>query len=443
MPRRARTVVIGLGRTGLSAACHLREAGHDVLVMDSRAEPPARAELERTAPDVEVHAGGFEVALLRDATELVVSPGVSLNVSIVQAARARGIPVLGDIELFARAACAPVIGVTGSNGKSTVTTLVARMLEAGGARVQAGGNLGVPALDLLRAPVPDWYVLELSSFQLERTQSLRTRAAVVLNVSADHLDRHADMDEYAAAKGGIYRNCDVAVVNADDAVAARLAAGNQRRIEFTLGSPPADGFGLIESASAAQLARGDEPLMPASDLRLAGRHNVANALAALALCAAAGVPLAGTLDALRSFTGLPHRMQLVAESRGVRWIDDSKGTNVGATVAAVRGLEGSFVLIAGGLGKGADFTPLAAALHRRARAVVLIGADAPSIAAALEGRCRIERATSMEDAVRRAAALAEPGDAVLLSPACASQDMFVDYADRGDQFARAARRHTA
>jgi len=364
-------------------------------------------------------------------------------VSIVQAARARGIPVLGDIELFARAACAPVIGVTGSNGKSTVTTLVARMLEAGGARVQAGGNLGVPALDLLRAPVPDWYVLELSSFQLERTQSLRTRAAVVLNVSADHLDRHADMDEYAAAKGVIYRNCDVAVVNADDAVAARLAAGNQRRIVFTLGPPPADGFGLIESPSSAQLARGDEALMPASDLGLAGRHNVANALAALALCAAAGVPLAGTLDALRSFAGLPHRMQLVAESRGVRWIDDSKGTNVGATVAAVRGLEGSFVLIAGGLGKGADFTPLAAALHRRARAVVLIGADAPSIAAALEGRCRIERATSMEDAVRRAAALAEPGDAVLLSPACASQDMFVDYADRGDQFARAARSQAA
>jgi UDP-N-acetylmuramoylalanine--D-glutamate ligase len=333
--------------------------------------------------------------------------------------------------------------VTGSNGKSTVTTLVARMLEAGGARVQAGGNLGVPALDLLRAPPPDWYVLELSSFQLERTQSLRTRASVVLNVSADHLDRHADMEEYAAAKGVIYRNCDVAVVNADDAVAARLAAANRRRIEFTLGSPRAGGFGLLESDPSSLLAHGDEVLMAASELRLAGSHNVANALASLALCAAAGVSLAGTLDALRSFAGLPHRMQLVAESGGVRWIDDSKGTNVGATVAAVRGLEGAFVLIAGGLGKGADFTPLATALHRRARAVVLIGVDAPNIAAALEGRCRIEHATSMDDAVRRAAALAEPGDAVLLSPACASQDMFVDYADRGDQFARAARAQAA
>jgi len=287
--------------------------------------------------------------------------------------------------------------------------------------------------------VPDFYVLELSSFQLERTQSLRARGAVVLNVSADHLDRHASMDEYGAAKGVIYRGCEVAVVNADDAYAASLATGVERRIEFTLGAPHGEGFGVLAQGAHATLAHGSTPLIAASELALTGAHNVANVLAAMALCAAVDAPIEATLPAVRGFRGLLHRMQLVADSHGVRWIDDSKGTNVGATVAAVRGLEGSFVLIAGGLGKGADFQPLAAALQRRARAVVLIGTDAPRIADALAGSCRVERATSMEEAVRRAGDLAEPGDAVLLSPACASQDMFVDYADRGDQFARAVR----
>ena len=377
------SVVIGLGRTGLSAACYLREAGHRVLVMDSRKSPPGLAELERIAGDVEVLTGGFDPARLSGATQLVVSPGVSLSEPIVQAARASAIPVLGDIELFARAVRAPVIGITGSNGKSTVTTLVARMLQASGALVQAGANLGEPALDLLRGPVPDYYVLELSSFQLERTQSLRARAAVVLNVSADHLDRHSSMEEYGAAKGVIYRGCEVAVVNADDPVAALLAAGVARRIEFTLGAPRGDGFGLLSRGSELTLARGSTPLLSASALALRGSHNVANVLAAMALCAAVDVPIEPTLPAVRGFQGLPHRMQLVAETNGVRWIDDSKGTNVGATVAAVGGLEGALVLIAGGLGKGANFAPLAAALRGRARGVVLMGTDAPLIAAAL------------------------------------------------------------
>jgi UDP-N-acetylmuramoylalanine--D-glutamate ligase len=444
MPQlREYSVVLGLGRTGVSVATHLRAAGHDVLVMDSRDTPPGLAELERLASGVAVHTGGFDATRLRGATQLVVSPGVSLSEPVVQAARASGIPVLGDIELFARAVRAPVIGVTGSNGKSTVTTLVEHMLVASGASALAGANLGEPALELLRAPVPDFYVLELSSFQLERTQSLRARAAVVLNVSADHLDRHASMEEYGAAKGVIYRGCEVAVVNADDAGAARLGAGLGRRIEFTLGTPGLQGFGVRGRGEQAMLARGSTPLMAVSELALTGAHNVANVLAAMALCAAVDVPVEATLPAVRSFRGLPHRMQLVADTRGVRWIDDSKGTNVGATVAAVRGLEGSFVLIAGGLGKGADFQPLAAALQRRARAAVLIGTDAPRIADALAGCCRIEHATSMEDAVRRAGELAEPGDAVLLSPACASQDMFVDYADRGERFARAVRSRLA
>jgi UDP-N-acetylmuramoylalanine--D-glutamate ligase len=434
---RERSVVIGLGRTGLSAACWLRDAGHDVLVMDSRKSPPGLAELQRVAGDVQVHKDGFDPARLPGATQLVVSPGVSLDEPIVRAARASGIPVLGDIELFARAVRAPVIGITGSNGKSTVTTLVARMLQAAGAAVQAGANLGEPALDLLRGPVPDFYVLELSSFQLERTQSLRARAAVVLNVSADHLDRHASMGEYAAAKAVIYRGCEVAVVNADDVAAASLAAGVRRRIEFTLRAPRGDAFGLIGRGEDAMLARGSTLILAKASLALTGAHNVANVLAAMALCAAVDIPLERTLSAVRAFRGLPHRMQLVADTNGVRWIDDSKGTNVGATVAAVEGLEGSVVLIAGGLGKGADFAPLAATLRGRARAVVLLGADAPRIAAALEGVCPVEHASGMEDAVRRAAALAAPGDTVLLSPACASQDMFVDYADRGDQFARA------
>jgi UDP-N-acetylmuramoylalanine--D-glutamate ligase len=247
------------------------------------------------------------------------------------------------------------------------------------------------------------------------------------------------MAEYAAAKAVIYHGCEVAVVNADDVVAASLAAGVRRRIEFTLRAPRGDGFGLIGSGPDAMLARGSAALLASSSLGLTGAHNVANVLAAMALCAAVDVPLERTLPAVCAFSGLPHRMQLVAETNGVRWIDDSKGTNVGATAAAVDGLEGTVVLIAGGLGKGADFAPLAAALRGRARAVVLIGADAPRIAEALAGVCPVEYASGMEDAVRRAATLAAPGDAVLLSPACASQDMFVDYADRGDQFARAVR----
>jgi UDP-N-acetylmuramoylalanine--D-glutamate ligase len=431
-----RSIVLGLGRTGLSVARHLREAGDDVLVMDSRAQPPGLAELSRIAPEVAVHTGGFDPRLLHGAAQVVVSPGLGLDEPIVAAARARGIDVIGDVELFAREARAPVIGVTGSNGKSTVTTLVALMLAAGGARALAGANLGEPALDLLRGPEPDFYVLELSSFQLERTRSLRASAAVVLNVTADHLDRHSGIADYAAAKGVIYAGCGTAVVNADDALAASLASGCPRRIGFTLGAPR-DGFGVAGSGDDAVLARGATPLLPARELKIAGAHNVANALAALALVAAVDAPLEPAVDALRGFTGLPHRMQVVAERGGVRWIDDSKGTNVGATTAAVRGLAQPFVLIAGGLGKGADFTPLADALRGRARAAVLIGRDAPAIAAALAGACPVEHAASMEEAVGRAAALARPGDAVLLSPACASQDMFVDYADRGRRFARA------
>ena len=278
-------------------------------------------------------------------------------------------------------------------------------------------------------------------------------AAIYARVSVDRTDISEDQKspqrqvdnarEYAAAKGVIYRGCEVAVVNADDPCATSLAHDVNRRIEFTLGEPRGDGFGVRGHGADALLVRGPETLVAASELALAGAHNAANVLAAFALCAAVGTPLAATLPAVRSFRGLPHRMQLVAETSGVRWIDDSKGTNVGATVAAVRGLDGPFVLIAGGLGKGADFTPLADSLCGRARAVVLIGADAPRIEAALAGCCHVEHATSLDDAVGRAGALAEAGDVVLLSPACASQDMFVDYADRGDQFARAVRSRPA
>ena len=433
-----RSVIVGLGRTGLSAARHLAARGHRLVVTDSRANPPGLAELKRLVPEAQTALGGFDPAVLAGADQIVVSPGVSLSEPFLRKAAAHGLDLVGDIELFAREAGGRVVGITGTNGKSTVTTLVGEFAEAAGLAVRVGGNLGEPALDLLDGPPAAMYVLELSSFQLETTHSLQPEAAAVLNVTPDHLDRYRDLAEYAAAKARIFERAATAVVNLDDEIVVRMPRPGQRRVGFSLRREDAD-FRLQRRAGEDWLAEGTESIMPVGELRLPGRHNAANALAALAVGSVCGFPRDAMTGVLRRFRGLPHRAERVRDRRGVAWIDDSKGTNVGAAVAAIEGLDGPLVLIAGGEGKGQDFAPLAAACQGKVRHAVLIGRDAPIIAAALAGRCPASLAESMEAGVAAAARLAQPGDSVLLSPACASFDMFRDYAHRGEVFAAAVR----
>jgi UDP-N-acetylmuramoylalanine--D-glutamate ligase len=432
-----RALVLGLGRTGLSAARYLARKGLDVRVADTRAEPPGAASLRSQVPAAELRTGPFAPSLLEDVAQVVVSPGLAVGQPVVREAFARGVPVVGDIELFAREAEAPVVAITGTNGKSTVTTLVAELANANGLEAYAGGNLGEPALDLLERPVPGLYVLELSSFQLETTHALRTVTSTVLNVTPDHMDRYATLDDYAAAKARIFDGCDVAVVNADDPAVRAMPRAGQRVLSFSLASADADFH--LERTPAPTIMRRGEPLLPVSTLRIQGNHNVANAMAALAMAEALHLPLGASLDALAAFAGLPHRSQWVADVAGVAYVNDSKGTNVGATLAAVAGMAGPLVVIAGGDGKGQDFGELRDAFRDKVRHVVLIGRDAPALEAALAGACPTERAADMAAAVRAARAAARPGDTVLLSPACASLDMFRDYTHRGDEFAAAVR----
>lgn len=428
-------VIVGLGETGFACARHLRARGRRVAVTDTRAEPPRAAALAAEQPRVPQVLGGLDPALLRAAREIVLSPGVDPRLPALQAAAAAGVPLIGEIELFAREARAPVVAITGSNGKSTVTSLVGAMAQAAGRRAAVGGNLGTPALDLLADPEPELYVLELSSFQLETVRSLDARAAVVLNLSPDHLDRYPDLDAYAAAKRRVYRGTGTMVLNADDPRVAAMAECDRRRLWFGLGPPAGDEhFGIIRQHGESWLGRGERALLPTAALGIRGRHNQANALAALALGAACGLPEPVMLEVLEAFRGLPHRSEPVAERGGVLWVNDSKATNVGAAVAAIEGAERPVVLLAGGDGKGQDFAALAVALARRGRAAVVFGRDAAALEAALAGVCPVTRSAGLEDAVRQAAALARPGDAVLLAPACASLDQFRDYRARGDAF---------
>lgn len=459
-------VIAGLGRTGLSCVRYLRERGWRIAVTDTRAEPPQLAKLRAFDPDILVRPGGLDPQLLDSAVCVVASPGLPLDLPFFAEARRRGIEVFGDIELFARAVSAPVTAITGTNGKSTVTSLLGRMAARAGRVVRVGGNLGEPALDLLagaeRATQPtDLYVLELSSFQLDTTESLDLKAAAVLNVTADHLDRYASLQDYALSKARVFKRCDTAVINLDDALVARMTRAGQRVIGFSVSGVREAAYTLIARDGeiarrgvidqdardgrhgALWLARHGEPLLPVAAMRLRGVHNAANALAALALGEALELPQSVMLAELQEFAGLPHRAQWVATVRGVTYIDDSKGTNVGATLAAVTGLDGPLVLIAGGQGKNQNFAPLADALRGKARHAVLIGSDAQRIAQAIRGVCTSEHSDSMDEAVRAAALAAVPGDTVLLSPACASFDMFRDYAHRGEAFAQAVRGLTA
>ncbi len=441
-PGEGKTLIVGLGKTGLSCARYLAAKGVPAAVTDSREAPPGLDELREELPDTALFLGGFDAAVFEAAERLVVSPGVPVSEPLIQAARERGVPVIGDIELFAQEARAPVAAITGSNGKSTVTTLLGRMAEQAEIRVAVGGNLGAPALDLLDDQV-QLYVLELSSFQLETTCSLSADVAVVLNVSADHMDRYRGIEDYAATKASIYSNARGRVFNLDDPLVMAMSGATGEERFFTLGRPGAGEYGIQRDGGEIWLCRGNHRLIGAAELKITGSHNLANALTALAMGELLGLPEAAMLEALRDFPGLPHRTQFVMEREGVRWFNDSKGTNVGACIAALEGFKdgtaGKTVLIAGGDGKGADFTPLKPVVAETARAVILIGRDGPLIAGAIGDAVPVLSAEDMVQAVSLAAGQAQPGDRVLLSPACASFDMYRNYQHRGEVFVDAVR----
>jgi UDP-N-acetylmuramoylalanine--D-glutamate ligase len=428
-------LVLGLGVTGLSVARYLKRAGRDAVFLDSRDEPPGLVELEKLWPDADRQLGA--TGLPANVARAIVSPGIADTDALVTAARDGGLEIISDVELFAREAKAPFVAVTGSNGKSTVTTLIYHMCRAAGHRALAGGNLGEPALDLLAEEQPDFYVLELSSFQLQRTQTLPARVAVLLNVTPDHLDWHASEKEYREAKYRIFREAESAVINRADAEAAARTKDIDRVISFGIDAPGDGHYGIRREDDEAFLARGETVLLAASELKLFGLHNQANALAALAAGELLGLDLQAMLQVLCEFPGLPHRMQFVRRVAGVSYVNDSKATNVAAAIASIQSVDGMLVLIAGGEGKGGDFSALAEPLENKLRAAVLIGRDAEAIEAALDTIMPTYFARDMDDAVQQAAVFAEPGDAVLLAPACASFDQFDNYAARGDAFCRA------
>ena len=456
-------LVLGLGESGLASARWCARQGARVRVADTRAAPPYLGELRRhlldNSADADFVAGEFDKALLEGIDLLVLSPGLSGGLMVVIHARAAGIPVSGEIELFAQAlrslnSIVPVLAITGTNGKTTTTALTGHLLRATGKTVGVAGNISPAALTALMDAqdadaLPQIWVLELSSFQLETTETLNPAAATVLNISDDHLDRYIDLDEYASAKARIFKSAGgapgIQVLNRADPRVRRMALADRHIISFGLDAPAAgEDFGLRVNRGEAWIVQGERFLLPVSELPLAGLHNAANAMAALALCTSLGFDANSLLPALRSFRGLPHRVEKIADLDGVIWYDDSKGTNVGATVAALEGLGGQsnrkIVLIAGGDGKGQDFSPLGKAVARHARAAVLIGRDGPLIEKEISAAgIAVESAADMEEAVRRAHALARLGDAVLLSPACASFDMFRNYEHRAQVFITAVR----
>lgn len=434
-------LVAGLGITGHSIARYLRRRNKTFVVFDTRTQPANLAEFTAEFPGVDVFLGTLPDALYSQLTEIISSPGVALDDPYMKRAIDSGIPVIGDIECLAREIKAPVIAITGTNGKSTVTTLVGEIAKAAGKTVAVAGNIGLPVLDLLDDGIQyDLWVLELSSFQLDLIFSLAPLAATILNVTPDHLDRHHTIDAYIKAKQRVYHEARTLLYNRDDKQTFPNTNEGTKcaLISYGLDTPKDGTWGINVINGANYLAFGDQNLLPVDSLRIKGRHNWQNALAACALCQAAGIAEKYMIEVLQSFAGLPHRSQWVRTLDGVDWINDSKGTNIGATMSAISGIGGSMqgkiVLIAGGQGKGADFTELRASMSDYVRAVVLIGEDADKLEAALTDVVKIIRATSLEEAVSLAKSQAEPGDVVLLSPACASWDMFKDYNHRGNTF---------
>ncbi|MCD6038731.1 MAG: murD [Gammaproteobacteria bacterium] len=438
MTKEGLNVIVGLGVTGLSCAQYLARQAIPFALIDTRSFPPHLAEFKRLFPDVPLSLGCLDNVVLNKASRIIISPGISLQEHPIRRQFARGVPIIGDIELFAQTVQAPVIAITGTNAKSTVTTLVGEMAAAAGVKVQVGGNLGTPVLDLLSATDTELFVLELSSFQLETTFSLKPAVATILNITPDHMDRYNTLEDYCKAKQHIYSNCHVAVFNKDDPLTDCGEQFHHHKFSFTLNEPKAQEFGLLKKNKETYLAFENQLLLSVRELPILGRHYQANALAALAIGHGYGWSFEPMLQTLRYFKGLPHRCQLVREHHGVRWYNDSKGTNVGATLAAIEGLgsaiEGKLILIAGGVGKNADFSPLVVPMEKYVRSVVLIGEAALVLSAVVGDRVEVNFAKSMEEAVAVANKIAIQGDSVLLSPACASLDMFNNFEHRGQVF---------
>ncbi len=430
-------LVFGIGATGLSVARYLKRKRIAARFVDTREAPPALDALAELDPNAEIVLGRLPDKLLQNVSRIIVSPGIPDTEPLLVAARDAGIEILSDIELFVREARAPLIAVTGSNGKSTVTTLLSLMSDAAGVNGLAGGNLGEPALDLLDQEVPDFYILELSSFQLHRTAKLPLRVAVLLNISRDHLDWHATEDEYRNAKYRILSETEHAVVNRADSEVQQHLAEEVSRVSFALDEPGEDQFGLVSTGDKLFLARGERRLLATSDIAMVGAHNQANALAALAAGELMGLEFSAMLQVLREFTGLPHRMQFVACINGTDFINDSKATNVGAAVASVESIPGTVVLIAGGQGKGGDFDAFAKTVYGKLRLAILYGEDAAALEEAFEGLAPTSRVADIRTAVRCAANSAEVDDTVLLAPACASFDQYQNFQARGDDFSNA------
>ena len=434
-----RRAVMGLGVTGQSVARWWRRQGSPFMALDTRSEMADSLSVRQAVgADTPLHFGDIDRSVLDGITELIVSPGIPLEHPLVQYALENGVRVMGDIDLFVEASTVPVIGITGSNGKSTVTALLASMISACGRQVAVDGNFGTPALDLLDQTA-DFYVLELSSFQLERAKSLNLAVATVLNLSADHLDRHGSLPRYHHAKHKIFQGARAVVANRADSLTLPLLEDGARQILWRPSEPDLEEFGIRSLDGSVHVCRGFTPLLPVTDLQLKGGHNLNNVLAALALGVALELPLDGLIKGLKQFSGLPHRCELILEHAGVSWINDSKGTNVGAARAALSGLGGqqNVVLIAGGVGKGQDFTALLPEVQNYCRRVLTLGESAREIELALGAHTPVQRIESMEDAVAKAAAIAQSGDVVLLSPACASFDLFSGFEARGESFRRA------
>jgi UDP-N-acetylmuramoylalanine--D-glutamate ligase len=433
-PQSSKVLVVGLGHTGISVAHYLQKLGFNFAITDSRAKPPLIDEFLKVMPDMPVFSGGFDEAAFKVATHLVVSPGVALTEKSIVKAIANGSKIVSDIDLFACSVNVPIVAITGSNGKSTVTTMLGEMAKCAGKKVGVGGNLGTPALELLEQSA-ELFVLELSSFQLERTTALNAATATVLNVSADHLDRHVDIASYAQEKQHVFNGNGVMVINIDDPVVDAMQKAGRRIFTFSI-KKEAD-FCISQRNGVEYLMHNKQRLMPLAELPLEGRHNAANALAALALGVSIGLDEQAMCSALKTFKGLDHRMQRVAEIRGVTWVNDSKATNIGACVAALQGYKRKVILIAGGDAKGADMNELTPAIKEKAKSVVLMGKDAVLIKQALNNCVPVYAAENMAEAVQISASLARVGDSVLLSPACASLDQYKNYQDRGDQFSKA------
>ena len=438
----AKTLIIGLGTTGLSCARYLAARNEAFFVADSRLKPPNLDDFQSQFPHVDIQLGGFQESAFLSASRIIVSPGVSLKTPELIKARAAGIPISGDIDLFSREVTSPVVAVTGSNGKSTVVEMLAAILDAAGKKYGLGGNLdsasAKPALELLLEQPKDLYVLELSSFQLETTEALNAEVAVLLNVSMDHMDRYDDMDEYLVAKQRIFRGCKKVVINRSEPSSAPQNLDALPSIDFGFDRPGVNGLGLLQEGEDQYLAYQFEKIVSVSELKIFGQHNIANCLAAIGLALSVGIEIKAIRKALLGFSGLPHRCEWVANIAGVEFYNDSKGTNVGATVAAVEGLGkhigGHIILIAGGVSKGADFSDLVPVVNRWSKKVILIGKDAKELALALNPETQAVFARDMHDAVTVALSHAAPGDAVLLSPACASFDMYANYRERGQSF---------